>query len=272
MTDEMIGFHAISQAARLVDGGYKSSIPQNWKQGRTSYGGLTLALAYHAAHETLKPLPPLRSVQINFVGPVTDDPVFKTELLRQGRNVTSAQVSGFIVGDDGPKNIAAANFVFGAARVSELSAQLPAPKAPAPEDCELFSPEAVRKIVPQFFHNFDTRLIAGGRPLSGMDEGYIRTWSRHADPASRNGMASLLCISDVLPPAAMPTFKKMGPISSVNFSLNILVDDPQTKDGWWQVETRQSAAGGGYSSQIMRIWNMDGELVAEGMQCVAVCV
>ena len=128
MNDEMIGFHAISQAARLVEGGYKSSIPQNWKQGRTSYGGLTLALAYHAAHETLKPLPPLRSVQINFVGPVTDDPTFTTELLRQGRNVTSAQVSGFIDGDDGPKNIAAANFVFGAARVSELSARLPRPK------------------------------------------------------------------------------------------------------------------------------------------------
>ena len=70
----------------------------------------------------------------------------------------------------------------------------------------------------------------------------------------------------------MPTFKKMGPISSVNFSLNILVDDPQTKDGWWQVETRQSAAEGGYSSQIMRIWNIDGKLVAEGMQCVAVFI
>jgi len=190
--------------------------------------------------------------------------------LRQGRNVTSAQVTGTIKTDGKAQTIASSNFVFGALRKSELSVDFPAPNAPPPADCEAYTPEFARPMVPQFFHNFDTRLIAGGRPLSGKDEGYIRTWSRHHDAASRDGMGSLLCISDVLPPAAIPMFKKMGPISSVNFTLNILVDTPETEDGWWQVETRQSAATGGYSSQIMRIWNTDGVLVAEGMQCVAV--
>jgi len=270
MTDEMIGFQSIIDTSRPHDGGYKTAIAQNWKQGRTAYGGLTLGLAFDAAQKTFSPLPPLRSVQINFVGPVTGDPIFTTELLRKGRNVTSAQVTGYIESDDHKKIIASGNFIFGAARQSELSVDCPAPSASAPKDCEPFTPEIARPMVPQFFHNFETRLITGARPMSAAAEGYIRTWSRHADPASRGGMASLLCIADVLPPAAMPMFKKMGPVSSVNFMLNILVDNPETEDGWWHVETRLSAAQGGYSSQIMRIWNMDGVLVAEGMQCVAI--
>ena len=320
MTDNMHGMQSILNNSYLSGGAYKTQLTQNWKQGRTAYGGLTLALAYEAAAQNLSALPPLRSVQINFVGPVTNDPVFTAQILRQGRNVTTALVTGFTEGgfteggfteggfteggfteggfteggfiktgdgDTSRKIIASANFIFGAARKSEISENLAAPAAPIPEttkpettkpettkpeDYPPFTPEFAKPLVPQFFHNFDTRLIAGARPVSGASEGYIRTWSRHKDTASRKGIASLLCISDVLPPAAMPMLKKMGPVSSVNFTLNILVDDPQTDDGWWQIETRQSAAQGGYSSQIMRIWNTNGVLVAEGMQCVAIFV
>jgi len=134
MTDELIGFHSVAAATRPVDGGYKTAIPQNWKQGRTAYGGLTLALAYDAAQKRLAPLPALRSVQINFIGPVTDEPTFTAQLLRQGRNVTSAQVTGSIEDGDQIKTIASSNFIFGAARQSALSVGLPAPNAPPPED------------------------------------------------------------------------------------------------------------------------------------------
>jgi len=43
MTDEMIGYHRVTQSTQAIDDGYKTTIPQNWKQGRTTYGGLTLA-------------------------------------------------------------------------------------------------------------------------------------------------------------------------------------------------------------------------------------
>ena len=52
--------------------------------------------------------------------------------------------------------------------------------------------------------------------------------------------------------------------------VNILSDKPETEDGWWHVESKMTAARGGYSSQVMRIWNTAGELVVEGMQSVAV--
>ena len=39
---------------------------------------------------------------------------------------------------------------------------------------------------------------------------------------------------------------------------------------WWHVESRLTAARGGYSSQIMRIWNTEGRLVVEGLQSIAI--
>ncbi len=263
-----IGFAEIASSMQLENGGYRASIPDNWRQGRTCYGGLTAGLAVAAAELSYENLPPLRSVNVNFVGPVTGDPLFTPKLLRQGRNVTMIEVIA-TVGDDVVGTVTCA---FGTARESDLNVEYTTTPARAPEDCEPFTPPQMADFVPKFFHRFETQLIGGGRPMSGKDEGYIRAWSRHHDPASREGTASFVTLSDVLPPAAMPMFKKMGPVSSMTFLLNILDDAPITKDGWWQVESRQTAARGGYSTQVMRFYDYQGRLVAEGLQSVTIFI
>jgi len=262
----MTGFNEIVQSMTQEGDEYRGTIPEGWRQGRTAYGGLTAGLSLVAAQKQFPDTPPFRSATINFIGPVTGEPVFTSRLLRRGRNVTSVETEGRV--DD--KVISNCTFIFGGLRQSSVSVDCPAPSASKPGDCEPFTPPGAEGFVPGFFNRFDTRLIAGARPMSGASEGYIRTWSRHADPASRSGMASLLTVGDVLPPAAAPLFKQFGAISSVNWIFTVLTDDPQTEEGWWQVETKLSAAAGGYSSQVMRIWNTEGQLVAEGMQCVAI--
>lgn len=259
------GWQNICDSMQEEGQGYTAPIPDHWRQGRTAYGGLTAALMYEASQRTLTDLPPLRSAIVNFVGPVTDTPTLTAELLRRGRNVTNVSARA----DVGEQCVGRADFLFGTSRASEVHMEFPAPKAPPPETCELFTPEVAKPIVPQFFHNFDTRLIAGERPLMGKD-GYIRTWSRHMDPDSRQGTGSLLCLADVLPPAALPLVRRMAPVSSMSWIVNILSDAPETEDGWWQVESRLTAARGGYSTQVMRIWNTAGELVVEGMQSIAI--
>lgn len=264
----MSGFNDIVKNLKAQDEGFRGVIPEGWRQGRTAYGGVTAGLSLAAAQTQFPDLPPFRSVTVNFIGPVTGDPIFTSRLLRQGRNVTSVETEGRVDG----KVISNCTFIFGALRESSIAVDFPAPDAPAPESCDPFTPKNAEAFVPNFFNRFDTRLIAGARPMSGADEGYIRTWSRHHDEESRQGIASLLTLGDVLPPSAAPLFKAMGPISSVNWIFTVLSDDPQTTDGWWHVESRLTAAAGGYSSQVMRIWNTDGELVAEGMQCVAIFI
>lgn len=255
------------QASMRRDGDtFSADIPENWRQGRTAYGGLTAALMLAGVMKRFEDLPPLRSALINFVGPVTGSPTLYSNLQRQGRNVTSLSAEAKV----GEKSVGRAEFLFGAARSSNITVDFPAPAAPPPKEVPLFTPPAMRDVVPGFFHNFDTRLIAGGHPMMGTDEGYIRTWSRHKHAASRAGIESLLCIGDVLPPAAMPLMKTFAPISSMSWIFNVLMDAPATEDGWWHIESKLTAARGGYSSQVMRIWNTDGKLIVEGLQSIAI--
>lgn len=262
----MTGFNDIAAKISKEKESYRAQIPEGWRQGRTAYGGLTAGLSLIAAQKQFEDLPPFRSATINFIGPVTGDPVFTSRKLRQGRNVTSIETEGKVEG----KTVSSCTFIFAHMRESEITVGCPAPEAPEPEHCEAFTPKGAEAFVPAFFNRFDTRLIEGSRPMSGAEQGYIRTWSRHGDAASRGGIASLLTLGDVLPPSAAPLFKQLGAISSVNWIFTVLTDTPTTHEGWWHVETKLTAAAGGYSSQVMRIWNTEGELVAEGMQCVAI--
>jgi len=262
----MTGFNDIAENISKEGEGYRASIPEGWRQGRTAYGGLTAGLSLAAAQKQFDDLPPFRSATVNFIGPVTGDPVFTSRKLRQGRNVTSIETEGKVDGNV----VSSCTFIFAHMRESEITVDCPAPEAPEPKECEAFTPKGAESFVPAFFNRFDTRLIEGSRPMSGAEQGYIRTWSRHGDAASRGEIASLLTLGDVLPPSAAPLFKQLAAISSVNWIFTVLTDSPQTEDGWWQVETKLTAAAGGYSSQVMRIWNTRGQLVAEGMQCVAI--
>ena len=266
--DENVGFDGLTHALKqgtADDNTIFGQINANWRQGRTAYGGVTTALAYGAVQKCFDDLPPLRSMVANFIGPVGEAPIFKPRLLRRGRNVVSIYVECF--SDD--KLVATTTFIFGAGRPSLVSQTLPAPQSSSPGDAEEFFPPEALSVLPQFFSNFDVKLVGGARPLAG-DEGYMRVWARHKDVPSRSdNVANFIALADLLPPAAMPLARTFDPISSINWTLNFLVP-PTTQDGWFEIETRMSAANEGYSSQIMRNWNSEGILVAEGMQSVAI--
>ena len=214
----MNGFSVLESKLVLTDAGYVSDITDDWRQGRTAYGGVTTGLSYAAAMKAFPDLPLLKSLQITFVGPVISNPAFKAILLRKGRNVTSVRVDGFC----GESIVSTCVFIFSSARDSAVHDTLPAPQTARPEKCEPFTQPDANIFVPSFFHRFETKLIEGGRPGSKAETPYIRAWSRHGDPASRCGMAAFLTLGDVLPPAVLPTLKKLGPISSVNWQMNIL--------------------------------------------------
>lgn len=243
-------------------------ITDNWKQGRTTFGGFTTALMLAAIQKQHPNLPPLRSTMINFTAPVSEDPRITTQVQRTGRNVTTVSAMATI----GGKTACLAVFTFGQAQTSDIQVPCPAPDVPAPDACTAMIPPQAAALAPQFHTNFDLLLIDGDPPVTGSSRGYVHGWVRHRDPAARSGDAALLCIADIMPPAVFPMFKRIGPHSSVNWICNFMQDNPQTEDGWWHAETTVSAADNGYSSQVMRVWNSKGELVIDGMQSVLVFV
>lgn len=267
--DYSISFADMLGGLTPSDDGWTTSVPQSWRQGRTCYGGLTTGLAYGAATATFADLPPLRSALVNFTGPVGEAPVFKASLLRQGKSMTTINVDVFSDGKLGARVI----FSFGTARESVISKTLPiTPPAKPLAKLKRFTPKLLERVVPNFFLHFETRLIKGHRPMAGKGDGYIYAASRFKDDASREGMAGLLALADVLPPAALPMVRKFGAVSSVNWMINILTDDISTADGWWLIDTKLSDGGDGYSSQPMRVWDANGRPIIEALQNVALFI
>ncbi|NIJ20120.1 acyl-CoA thioesterase [Sphingomonas naasensis] len=249
----------ILAAAARHEGGFRTAIPADWMQGRTAFGGLSAALALQAALEHEPDLPPLRSAQIAFIGPLAGAVEVTATKLRRGRNAAFLQSD--LVSEAGLG--LRATFVFMAELPSTIAHdEAPrAPIAPPAPDAQLYTgPETF------FTGNFNF-WDPGAAP--GPAE-----WLRWARLRARDGldpMVELLAIGDALPPGA---FKLAGerqtPLSSLNWQINFLTPAPATRDGWWLLAAQADTAHHGYSSQRMTIWNAAGDPVAEAMQGVAI--
>ena len=236
---------------------FRATLGDNWLQGRTAYGGVTAAIALAAIKAVFDDLPPLRSCQIAFVGPLSGDVCATPALLRRGKN--SAFVACDVKGVDGIG--VRAMFLFMTSRESTIDyLDLPAPDAGAPED----KPVDPSKL-PGFLTNFDLS------HWSNEDTGFTR-WVRLKDRDTLDPEVELVMIADALPPAAMALAKTWGPISTTTWQLNLVTDTPSTRDGWWLLGAHTLHAGKGSSSQIMTIWNRNGHAVATATQSVALFI
>ena len=232
-----------------------------WMQGRTLYGGASALIAYTAAIRAFPDLPPLRSAQVAFVGPVGAEVTPQAKLIRQGRNVTQVQVDLLVDGSPALTSF----WLFGAGR--EANAVHPAaPVEPAPIPVDEAEPLMEGKGPAFIQNNYELRRAA---PSGGDGGPVVRRWLRlkggdDLDPTSR-----LILIGDTMPPGAMRAMQRPGPVSSMNWAINLLDPMAQTRDGWWIAETASDHADHGYSSERLRLWNADGKQVLDGMQCVA---
>lgn len=234
----------------------------NWMQGRTLYGGASALIAYTQAIRAFSDLPPLRAAQIGFVAPVGDQVELTAQIVRQGRNVTQVRseihcegqlaLTGFWLFGEGREP----NALYQGAPIAEFP--------PPPEQCENMmsekGPSFIRK-------NFQLRRA---QDISGRGEPVVRRWARLTDAQGLDPISTLILLGDVLPPGAMRAMRRQGPISSINWSFNLLGTAPETKSGWWLSENASQHADEGYSSERLRLWNSEGRQVLEGIQSVAI--
>ncbi|MGC6472949.1 MAG: thioesterase family protein [Parvibaculales bacterium] len=253
---------------RLTVGGKVNDLelPESWLQGRTAYGGISTALMVAAIQQENPDAPPLRSLQVTFVGPLSGTLSFSQRLLRQGKN--SRIIDGEIAADDGIG--LKGTFIFSNERhVTNALPRVVRSDLVKPEDGMAILREGK---VPMFIRNFDC-VWGGGTPPFSADaesEPGFAIWFRHADPASRDGLLPFLAIADGPPPAMMTRYQMRTPLSSMNWHINFHTTDLITKDGWWLVECSADFANQGYSSQTMRIFNYDGEQVCDMTQYIAI--
>ncbi|MGY2732714.1 thioesterase family protein [Sphingomonas sp. UYP23] len=256
----MTPIREILAAATPIEGGFRAQIPSDWLQGRTAYGGLSSALALHAAQGIEPDLPPLRSAQVSFIGPLSGEVRVTATKLRRGR--TAAFIQADIVSDAGLGYRAV--FVFMAEQPSRvaLSGGLAATLPPPAPDAKLYT--GPDEFFTGNFNFLDLKAEAPG------EAEWLR-WARLRDHAGIDPMVEVLALADALPPAAFKLFgKEFVPLSSVTWIVNLLTPAPATTDGWWLLSAESQHAVNGGSSQTMMLWNADGVPVAQGMQSVAI--
>ena len=235
---------------------FDAALPDCWMQGRTAYGGASAALALAAAQAAFPDLPPLRSAQVAFAGPLGRALEIRPTLLRRGRSAGFVRVDVLSEGALG----LSATLLFAAERPSGIS-HPPAPLTPVPvHGTPIVGPPDIA-----FVHNFD-HAEAGVRTTG---EARVRRWARIKDRSDLTPALELVAIADVLPPPALLLASRPGPISTMTWQLDLLAPTPATQDGWWLLSAEATSAENGFSSQAMAVWNASGQAVAAAKQSVA---
>ena len=98
----------------------------------------------------------------------------------------------------------------------------------------------------------------------------MRRWARLTEAHDLDPVSKLVLMGDVMPPGAMRATRRVGPISSINWSFNVLDTESRSQDGWYLAENASQHADAGYSSERLRMWDTEGRQVLDGIQCVAV--
>ena len=237
----------------------------DWLQGRTAYGGWQAALGLLAMRRVVGNDVPLRSLHANFIAPVPPGRVTaRAELLRRGKS--AAQLEARIVVDG--QTAFTALGIFGASRASGIVERPLAPACVAAPD-SLPSLPYIPGVIPAFQQHFDLRWAHGGLPFSGAAHGDAQIYVRmQGEPLASE--THLVCTADAIPPSAIAMYTAPTPISSMNWTLEMVRPlSDAARAGWLRFDATLTAAGEGYGFENVSIWSDDGELVALSRQCVA---
>ena len=260
----MTDFSQMIRELRVDGGDYTITLPDDWLQGRTAYGGLSAALCLAAAQLTLPDAPALRSAQFAFVGPATGALRIAPRVLRRGKSTVFAGVD--LAGDAGLA--VRSTLCFAASRPSQDTYNRHSPPTTAPlEHCPSFYSWPNR---PNFMNHFEGRLAGGSAPLSSSASPEMLVWLRHRDSSAHDDLVSLMALADALPPAAFGSFEQVVPISTMTWAVDLLTAEVRNASGWWLVQSSAETIREGYSAQNTTVWSADGEAVISARQTVAI--
>jgi acyl-CoA thioesterase len=266
-----VDFSAVLASISQSDGGMRVTVPPDWLQGRTVFGGMQMALAARAMRFAMPPdarALPLRSAQITFVGPVDGSaPVdLQAHLLRRGRSTVHARCDLLQGGAVGASTIA----IFGDARPSQFVREMPAPDpGKRPEDSPASAADA-RFAPPAFTHHFEIRWAYGTAPFSGFDEPRSMVYARLRDREC-GAEDALLALADVIPTPVLSMLNRPVPASSLSWMIEVL-RDPDALDlhDWVLIDTEVRAGTDGYLSQTSVLYGPDGHAYSVSHQTVGV--
>ena len=210
----------------------------------------------------------LRSLQIGFVGPVSDDAILEVERLRHGRSATIVRAN-LLASSTTQETCVSALGYFAAARESSIdtAAAMP-PTMRGPEG--LISMPYIEGLTPGFIRHFELRWATGGPPGSGIASGEFHGWVRSREHVRAPGPAWIAALVDAWPAPALQVRRKFVPASSLGWTIDFIDEDPDAAtDEWWPFAVETDRTAGGWSHTRARLWSPNEKLVASSSQLVA---
>jgi len=245
---------------------WQATIPEDWLQGRTTFGGLQAALAVGAMRDLLGTDAPLRTLQTTFVAPLPAGALsIRARVLRAGKSATQIEAQLF----DGEQIACTVLGVFGAARSSKIAI---APTMPAIDSAHYRPIDLpfIAGVTPTFTQHFAFRWVQGGLPFTAAAEASTKVLVRLRDPAA-TGEARVIALADSIPSPALSTLKMPVPASSLTWTLELLGTAYQTDtDAYWRIDAEATAAADGYINQSAILYAPDATAVALSRQSVVV--
>ena len=247
--------------------GWSVDVPETWTQGRTVFGGLQAALLVRAMRLQKPAMPPLRSLQVAFIGPVLPGmQQLHVQCLRQGKSVT--WLEGRIIGADGAVACMAIA-VFGRARESAVHLVPPRPPVLRTPEDSVQLPRVPGKS-PAFTEFLEQRWSDGAMPFCGGKVPRTQVHLRFRDEP-RIDESTVVALADAIPPTGTSVLQRPAPASSMTWTLELLRDRlDDFPDGYWCMDAEATSAAEGYVFQTATLWSPDGQPVALSRQGTAV--
>lgn len=266
-------FHEIIQQLSAAQTEYRIEIPENWGQGRATFGGIIGGILYKAMRLNVDSSRLARSLSVSFVGPVTVGPMtVVVNELRSGSSVT--QIEARAIQNDQVQCMAMASFGTDRESSIEIKAES-APEAPKPVDKSQELPY-IKGITPDFVQQFKMRWAAGGFPFSGSKDDFIDGYMQFKDQAAHLGdlpfdETALVTLIDAWPPIQLSKMKKPAPASSLTWAMEFIQPiEGLTADSWLRYKAEIDHSHNGYGQNHAQIWSENGELLAISRQTVTV--
>lgn len=257
-------------ASPIGTAAYSWDVPDDWQQGRGAWGGLAIGAMVRATMLTEPdPARSVRTLSVQLTAPALVGPhTVAVSPARIGSGMSTWTVSvvdaeGDLVG--GGSIITAAARRSSADRDESSWSPIRPPEAPTAERVPL-SPTPPP--FPPFTRKLEYR-VATGFPLQG---GPAETlgWISYREQTPWTD-ASLVALADAWYTVALVSLSDLVPMSTVNFTANLLIDPASLAPGEALLHHGVlTSAREGFTSEQRRLWTADGRLAVDNLQTIVV--
>lgn len=244
------------------------SIPKDWTQGRTVFGGLSAALLHQAMRSVTSEERILRSISYNFVGPIEQNTEcrFVVTPLREGKN--ASQVLAHMMQGDNICLTALATFAV--SRESKINVPLTAShKLELPKKAN-FIPQ-IPKITPKFLRHVDLAIQEGKLPFTGSKQSHFKGWMKLKQQPQAICLSHIIALIDAWPPTILQMARGPAPASTMSWQIEFYHPEVEISPNQWlgyEADTLYAADGYGHSEAD--IWTESGALLAKSRQLIAI--